>query len=80
MLVPLYGFLAGDTLGVVILVQDHDTIETVAKVLQQAAAARVAPHAKLRATVRGKVLDPQATVASAGLAAFDRLDVAPEGG
>jgi hypothetical protein len=43
MLVPLYGFLRGDTLGLVILVQDSDRIRQVAHTLQQAAAVRVAP-------------------------------------
>ena len=45
MLVPLYGFLSGDTLGVVILVQDHDRIRQVAANLQEAVCMRVKPAA-----------------------------------
>ncbi|HVV84908.1 MAG TPA: toluene-4-monooxygenase system B family protein [Kofleriaceae bacterium] len=80
MLVPLYGFLRGDTMGLLVLVHDHDTIETVAATLQQAAAARVAPRAGARVYVRGRALEPTDTVAQAGLTALDRIDVIPVAG
>jgi hypothetical protein len=75
MLVPLYGFVAGDTLGVLVLVHDDDTIEVLAQRLQAAAAMRVAPSQVAIVYARGKALDPSATVASAGLAALDRIDL-----
>jgi hypothetical protein len=78
MLVPLYGFVAGDTLGVLVLVQDHDTIAQVARVLAQAVAMRVAPHPDARLRARGALLDPRATVAAAGLVALDRVDLSAE--
>jgi Toluene-4-monooxygenase system protein B (TmoB) len=79
MLVPLYGFVAGDTLGVLVLVQDHDTIAQVAGTLARAVAMRVAPRAGARVRVRGELLDPRATVAGAGLRALDRIDLVPVG-
>lgn len=78
MLVPLYGFLSGDTLGLVILVQDSDTIANVAACLQQAACMRVAPTASARVYFNGAPLDRELTVAGAGLTALDRVDVVPE--
>jgi hypothetical protein len=78
MLVPLYGFLRGDTLGLVILVQDTDRIREVARNLQEAASVRVAPHSRARVYARGHLLQPDLTVAEAGLTALDRVDVVPE--
>ncbi len=80
MLVPLYGFLQGDTLGVLVLVQDGDPVAEIAASLQQAAAMRVAPRPGARVQFAGRVLDPELTVAQAGLAALDRVDVTWEAG
>jgi hypothetical protein len=77
-LVPLYGFVAGDTLGVLVLVHDHETVRDLADRLQQAAAVRVAPRSRYRVLVRGKRLELQATVAQAGLTALDRVDLVEE--
>jgi hypothetical protein len=49
MLVPLYGFLAGDTLGVLVLMHDDEHVREIAARLQQAATVRVAPRRGLRA-------------------------------
>jgi hypothetical protein len=78
MLVPLYGFLRGDTLGLVLLVHDDDLVSTIAARLQQAAAVRVEPRATAAVFHRGRLLDPTLTVAQAGLAALDRVDVNAE--
>jgi len=78
MLVPLYGFLRGDTLGLVVLVQDDDLVSALAAKLQQAAAVRVEPCPTATVFHRGRVLDPNLTVAQAGLTALDRVDVSPE--
>lgn len=78
MLVPLYGFVAGDTLGVLVLVHDDDTIEVVAQRLQSAVAMRVAPSQVAVVYAHGRALEPGATVAAAGLAALDRIDLVGE--
>ena len=78
MLVPLYGFLYGDTIGLVVLCDSDDTMAQVAESLQKAAAMRVAPRPGQRVWVDGRALDPQLTVARAGLQPLDRIDVAPE--
>ena len=77
MLVPLYGFLAGDTLGVMVLVHDHQTIRELSACLQQAAAPRVAPTSGLRVFFQARCLDEDLTVKQAGLTALDRVDVVP---
>ena len=80
MLVPLHGFLQGDTLGLLLLVQDGDTLAHVARTLIDAAAVRVAPVLHARVFHAGVELPLTATVAGAGLAALDRIDLVPDGG
>jgi hypothetical protein len=77
MLVPLYGFLHGDTIGLLVLADSDDTMAQVADSLQRAAQVRVPPRPGLRVWVHGQPLDPGLTVARAGLAPLDRIDVAP---
>jgi hypothetical protein len=78
MLVPLIAFLRGDTIGLVVLVHDHQTVDELAHVVQEAATVRVAPRASA-SVYRGDVkLDPAATVGAAGLSALDRVDVVQE--
>ena len=78
MLVPLYGFLQGDTIGLLVLVHDHETIHDVAACLQEAASVRVAPRQRMRVMFRGRALDPKMRVSESGLGALDRVDVVPE--
>lgn len=78
MLVPLYGFLRGDVLVLLVLVQEHDTIADVARRLQEAASVRVNPSSKVTVHHDGRALDPSLGVSAAGLRAFDRVDVIPE--
>jgi hypothetical protein len=76
-LIPIYGFLAGDTLGVVVLVHDHQTVREVMACLIEAAACRVAPPAAARVRVGHRTLNFDLTVAQAGLTALSRVDVGP---
>jgi len=75
MLVPLYGFLQGDSLGLVVLAQDHQTIAQLGADVQRAACMRVQPRRQSRVFSGGRELDPGSTVAAAGLSALDRIDV-----
>jgi hypothetical protein len=77
MLIPLYGFLRGDTVGLVLLAQDSDTIREVGARLQEAASIRVAPAKAVDVRHRGRLLDPDRTVAESGLEALERVDVSP---
>jgi hypothetical protein len=76
--IPLYGFLEGDTIGLLILAQPDDTIAALADKLQASAAVRVATRARVKVVHKERVLDPLSTVARAGLTALDRFDVVGE--
>lgn len=77
-MMPLYAFVRGDSLGLVVVVDARRTIEELADVVQEAASVRVAPRARVRVVARGRSLDGKQTVEQAGLAALDRIDVVPE--
>jgi hypothetical protein len=78
MLVPLHGFVRGDTVGLLVLVQDTDTIAELARTLLAAAAVRLAPAPRARVYRGALELDPKDTVARAGLSALERIDLVPE--
>jgi hypothetical protein len=73
--IPLYGFLEGDTLGLLVLAQEGETVLELARTLQEAASLRVARRDKIDFVYNGKAIDPALTVAQAGLQALDRFDV-----
>jgi len=79
-LVPLYGFLEGDTIGLILLAHDDDPIARVIARLQHSARWRVARFENARAFHAGRELDPTQTVAEAGLSALERIDVRSSGG
>lgn len=72
---PLYGFLQGDTMGLVILAEEHDSVRTLAERLQSAADVRVAPKGQVEVVHRERVLEPEITLAQAGFHPLDRFDV-----
>ncbi len=73
--IPLYGFLQGDTVGLLILAEEDDTVEALARKLQDAASLRVAGRNQVQVVYNEKAIDPSITVAHAGLQALDRFDV-----
>ncbi len=75
MSIPLYGFLEGDTLGLLVLAEEGETILQLARKLQDAAAIRVARKDKIDFIYDGKAIDPGLTITQAGLQALDRFDV-----
>lgn len=79
MLIPLYGFLRGDSIGLLVLVHDTDSVEEIGRKLQEAASVRVAPVPSVDVYYRGTVLNPAISVAQAGLEALERVDVVPKG-
>ena len=73
--IPLYGFLQGDTVGLLILAEEDDSLQTLARKLQDAASLRVAGRDQVQVIYNDKTMDPAITVARAGLQALDRFDV-----
>lgn len=78
MLVPVHGFVRGDTVGLLVLVHDTDTIGHLARTLMDAAAVRLPPAPQAR-VYHGQVeLSLEQTVGRAGLTALERVDLIPE--
>jgi Toluene-4-monooxygenase system protein B (TmoB) len=73
--IALYGFLQGDTVGLLILAEEGDTLQALARKLQDAASLRVAGRDRVQLVYNGKTMDPTMTVAQVGLQALDRFDV-----
>ena len=73
--IPLYGFLEGDTLGLLMLAEEGETVLQLARKLQEAASLRVARIDKIDLVYNGKAIDPAITVAQAGFQELDRFDV-----
>jgi hypothetical protein len=75
MAIPLYGFLQGDTVGLLILAEETESVQTLALKLQDAASLRVRGNSHFQVVFNEKVINPVLTVAQAGLQALDRFDV-----
>ena len=78
MAIPLYCFVRGDTLGLVVLASERESVDELADRLTRAAAPRVALVGDLRVLHRGKVLDGALTLTEAGVSALDRVDLLTE--
>ncbi len=74
-ILPLYGFLAGDTVGILLLARPDETLGELAARLQQSARLRVAPCDAIEVWHRGRALDLSLPVAAARLEPLDRIDV-----
>lgn len=79
MAIPLYGFLEGDTIGLLMLAEEGETVLQLARKLQEAASLRVARIDKIELVYDGKVIDPALTVAQAGFQELDRFEVISRG-
>jgi hypothetical protein len=77
-LVPVHGFVRGDTVGLLVLVHDTDTIAQLARTLMDAATVRLPPAPSARVYHGQLELRPEQTVADAGLTALERVDLIPE--
>jgi hypothetical protein len=73
--IPLYGFLQGDTVGLLILAEEAETLQSLARKLQDAASLRVERKDQVQVVCNDKTMDLAMTVAEAGLQALDRFDV-----
>ena len=75
MSIPLYGFLEGDTLGLLVMAEEGETVLELARKLQDAASIRVPRSDKIGFVYGGRAIDSGLTVAQAGLQPMDRFDV-----
>jgi hypothetical protein len=77
--IPIYGFVQGDSLGLLLLAQAGETVQELGEKLQQSARIRVAHRADVKVMYKGRELDPKWTVEQAGVEALDRIDVVARG-
>jgi hypothetical protein len=74
-MIPLYGFLEGDTMGLVIMTSAGETVGALIEKLRASANVRVASPEGMRLRHRGVFVDPSLTVGEAGIEPLDRFDV-----
>ena len=72
---PLYGFLQGDTIGLLIIAHDEDKVESLIFKLKRAAHVRVTAPESVAVFYHGRKLDPKCLVSEIGFEALDRFDV-----
>jgi hypothetical protein len=79
MLVPLYGFVQGDTMGVLVLAHDDMSVAEVIDKLTHATALRAgATHERFALFAHGRRLDEKRTVREQRLSALERIDLRRE--
>jgi hypothetical protein len=72
---PLYGFMEGDTIGLLILADEQESVQSLAGKLQEAASLRVGANGEFEIVYQGKILDPEITLAQANFTPLQRFDV-----
>lgn len=72
---PLYGFVEGDTVGVLIVADEHESVASLAKKLRDAVTLRVATTDDMEIVYRARALDPAITLDQAQFAPLERFDL-----
>jgi hypothetical protein len=75
--IPVYGFLEGDTLGLVVTVVGEDTVDELAAKIRAAAAVRVGWTGPARVVLKGRTLSGSTTIVAAGIEPLDMVEVRP---
>jgi hypothetical protein len=74
-MIPVYGFLEGDTLGTLIFAEEDETIAELASKVQQAARLRCVAIAEVAVLYQQRQLPLLWTVRQVGIEALERIDV-----
>lgn len=74
-MIPLYGFLQGDTIGLLVLVEESETLTSIRDRLKESGSLRVAIKDGGDVVVNSQKFPLTLSVRSAGLAPLDRFDV-----
>ena len=72
---PLYGFVQGDTMGVVVLGRLDGTVAELGENLLRAVGVRVSPRGSYQLLAGARPLDPEATLGTAAMQPLDRIDL-----
>lgn len=73
--IPLYAFVRGDTLGLLVLAPETERVDELGQRLARAAAPRVSLRGALLVFHRGRALSGELTLKEAGVRALDRVDL-----
>ena len=74
-MIPLYGFLAGDTIGLLVFAKASDTVEEIARKLEMSTRVHAASPDRVRVLCRGRDVPLWATVRDSGIRPLERFDV-----
>ncbi len=74
-MIPLYGFLAGDTIGVLVYAKASDTVAEIARKLERNARLRAGSIRRVRVLCRGRDVPLTATVKESGIRPLERFEV-----
>jgi hypothetical protein len=72
---PLYGFVEGDTMGVVVLGRLDGTVAELGEALLRAVGVRLRPRGRYQLLAGGQRLDPTAALSAQAMAPLDRVDL-----
>ena len=72
---PLYGFMEGDTIGLLIVADEQESVRSLADKLRDAASLRVDGSGSMDVVYRGIVIDPDSTLAQAEFKPLQRFDL-----
>jgi len=72
---PLYGFVEGDTVVVLIIADENESVASLAKKLRDAVSLRVATTDDMEIVYRAVALDPAITLDQAKFAPLERFDL-----
>jgi hypothetical protein len=72
---PLYGFVQGDTMGIVVLGRLDGTVGELGDDLLRAVGVRIARRGRYRIVAGARRLDPAAPLRNQGMAPLDRVDL-----
>jgi hypothetical protein len=72
---PLYGFMEGDTIGLLIMADEQEYVRSLAGKLRDAASLRVDGSSCMEVVYKGRVLDPDSTLAQADFKPLQRFDL-----
>jgi hypothetical protein len=67
--------MEGDTIGLLILADEQESVQSLADKLRDAASLRVASHGELEVVYKGAVLDPSSTLRQANITPLQRFDL-----
>ena len=74
-MIPVYAFLQGDTLGLLLFAYGDETVASLTNKLETSAKFRVAQKKQPALLFDGQKLDPDMLISASPIKALDRIDV-----